>query len=162
MDYTIDHCESLSITDDEISDLLAQVYVQAGFTSADRAKSIFDPAKVKSRGILFAARQNANNEFIGMVIVVPAHSSAAVLAKENECEMHLLAVKPGYREHGLGRSLVNKAIEFAKQNNWSKMILWTQKPMQQAQSLYEASGFVRVSEMTKDGIEFMVYERNCE
>jgi GNAT superfamily N-acetyltransferase len=90
---------------------------------------------------------------------VPPQSTAIVRAKENECEMHLLAVRPGYRGYGLGRMLVNRAIRFAEDNNWSKMILWTQRPMGEAQRLYESSGFVAVGEMTKSGIKFLVYER---
>lgn len=161
MKFIIGNCENLNVTDDEIFDLLSQVYVQAGFTSAERAKTVFDPAKVRDRGILFASRETSKNEFSGMVIVVPPQSMAIVRAKENECEMHLLGVRPSYRGHGLGRKLVNKAIEFAKDNNWSKMILWTQKPMKEAQRLYESSGFVEAGEMIKSGIEFLVYERKC-
>lgn len=161
MKFIIGNCESLNVSDEEIFDLLSKVYVQSGFTSAETAKTVFDPVKVRDRGILFASRETSKNEFSGMVIVVPPESKAIVRAKENECEMHLLGVSPGYRGHGLGRRLVNKAIEFAKDNNWSKMILWTQKPMKEAQRLYESSGFVRAGEMTKSGIEFLVYERVC-
>jgi len=159
MNFIIDRYEDLQISDKEIYDLLLLVYVQAGFTSIERAKSIFDPVKVRDRGVLFVSREKTTNEFSGMVIVVPPKSSAIVRAKENECEMHLLGVSPLYRGHGLGRKLVHKAIEFAKDNHWSKMILWTQKPMKEAQKLYESCGFVRAGKMTKGGIEFLVYER---
>lgn len=33
--------------------------------------------------------------------------------------------------------------------------------MKEAQKLYESSGFVRTGEMTKNDIEFFVYERKC-
>jgi ribosomal protein S18 acetylase RimI-like enzyme len=161
MKFIIGSCESLNVSDEEIFVLLSQVYVQAGFTSAETAKTVFDPAKVRDRGILFASREASKNEFCGMVIVVPPNSKAIVRAKENECEMHLLGVNPGYRGHGLGRMLVNKTVEFAENNNWSKIILWTQKPMKEAQRLYESSGFIKAGEMTKSGIEFLVYERKC-
>ena len=159
MKFIIDRCENLQISDEEIYDLLSLVYVQTRFTSDERAKSIFDPIKVKDRGVLFASREKSTNEFSGMVIVVPPNSSAIVRAKENECEMHLLGVSPSYRGHGLGRKLVNKAIELAKDNHWSKMILWTQKPMKEAQKLYESYGFIRTGKMTKSDIEFLVYEK---
>jgi GNAT superfamily N-acetyltransferase len=159
MKFIVGDSESLNVSDSEILDLLYQVYVQAGFTSERRAETIFDPARVRDRGVLIASRETTNNGLSGMVIVVPPQSTAIVRAKENECEMHLLAVRPGYRGYGLGRMLVNRAIRFAEDNNWSKMILWTQRPMGEAQRLYESSGFVTVGEMTKSGIKFLVYER---
>jgi ribosomal protein S18 acetylase RimI-like enzyme len=161
MKFIVDSTENLHISDDEIFDLLSQVYVQAGFISAEIAKTVFDPVKVRDRGGLFVSQELSKNEFSGMVIVVPPKSKAIIRAKENECEMHLLGVSPKHRGYGLGRRLVSKAIDFAKDNNWSKMILWTQKPMKEAQNLYESSGFVRTGEMTKNDIEFFVYERKC-
>ena len=161
MEFTIDRAESLNISDDEIVRLLSQVYVQAGFTSAELAKTVFDPFQVKDRGVLFASREISGNEFSGMVIVVPPESKAIVRAKENECEVHLLGVLPKYRGLGLGRRLVDKAIDFANASNWSKIVLWTQKPMKEAQKLYESSGFIITGEMTKNGKEFVVYERKC-
>lgn len=161
MEFIIDSYQNLNVSDEEIFELLSQVYVKAGFTSAEMAQKLFDPVRVRDRGMLFASRETSKNEFSGMVIVVPPESKAIVIAKENECEMHLLGVAPKYRGYGLGRKLVIKAIEYAKDKNWSKIILWTQKPMKQAQRLYESLGFVRVGEMTKTGIEFLVYERKC-
>jgi ribosomal protein S18 acetylase RimI-like enzyme len=161
MEFIVDSAENLDVSDDEIFDLLSQVYVQASFASAEIAKTVFDPVKVRDRGVLIVSQEISENEFSGMVIVVPPKSQAIVRAKENECEMHLLGVRPKYRGHGLGRRLVSKAIDFATDKNWSKMILWTQKSMKEAQNLYESSGFVRSGEMTKNGIEFFVYERIC-
>lgn len=159
MKFTIGSCNSLNVSDEEIFNFLSQVYVQAGFTSADTAKTIFDPVKVRNRGVLFASRETSGNEFSGMVIVVPPESKAIVRSKKNECEIHLLGVAPKYRGNGLGRTLVNKAVDFAQDSNWSKIVLWTQKPMKEAQRLYESFGFIRTGEMTKSGLEFLVYER---
>lgn len=159
MKFIIDSCENLEITDEEISELLSLVYVQAGFTTAESAKKIFDPIAVRNRGVIFASREASKNEFSGMVIVVPPASSAIVRAMGNECEIHLLGVKPQFRGHGLGYNLAVKAIDFVEQNNWSKIVLWTQKPMKKAQKLYESLGFIRSGEMTKSGIEFLVYEK---
>jgi ribosomal protein S18 acetylase RimI-like enzyme len=161
MEFIVDRAENLHISDDEIFDLLSQVYVEAGFTSAEIAKTVFDPVKVRDRGVLFVSQELSKKELSGMVIVVPPKSKAIIRAKENECEMHLLGVSPKHRGYGLGRRLVSKAIDFAKDSNWSKMILWTQKPMKEAQNLYESSGFIRTGEMIKNGIQFFVYERKC-
>lgn len=159
MEFIIDSCENLRVSDKEISELLSQVYVQAGYTTEEVAKSVFDPTMVRNRGVMFAAREKLKNEFSGMIIVVPPGSASIVRAAENECEIHLLGVKPAFRGHGLGRKLVAKAIEYAEENNWPKIILWTQKPMKEARKLYESFGFIRVGEMSKSEIEFLVYER---
>ena len=84
-----------------------------------------------------------------------------VRAKENECEMHLLAVAPKYRSCGPGRKLVKKALAYGEYEGWSKMILWTKRPMTEARRLYESFGFVKVDKMERNGIEFLVYERKC-
>jgi ribosomal protein S18 acetylase RimI-like enzyme len=157
--FTIDHIEALDISDQEISELLAQVYVQGGFTTADVAQTVFDPALVKQRGVLLTAQALLTKEFAGMVIVVPPTSNALVRAKENECEIHLLGVKAEFRGHGLGRALIDQALHFIQQNNWSNTVLWTQKTMKEAQTLYESFGFIQTGTMTKSGIEFLVYER---
>ena len=160
MEFITDRTDNLTVSDKEIFGLLSKVYVEAGFASAEVAKTIFDPVKVRAGGLLFASREVTGDRFCGMVIVVPPKSQAIVRAVDNECEMHLLGVDPKYRQHGLGRQLVQKATEFAKNNNWSKMVLWTQKPMKAAQNLYESLGFIRTGEMLRNDIEFFVYEKD--
>lgn len=160
MKFKLDRIENLNVSDDEIFNLLSQVYVEGGFASAEVAKTVFDPERVKARGLLIVAKETSEGVFSGMVIVVPSDSQAAVRAKGNECEMHLLGVSPKYRGHGLGRMLVDKAVDFAIESECSRMVLWTQKPMKKAQAIYETSGFIRTGEMTRNGIDFYVYERD--
>jgi ribosomal protein S18 acetylase RimI-like enzyme len=159
MKFSIGNQDNLNISNSELSELLSEVYVQSGFTPSDVATIVFNPVKVRSRGTLFAAREMSTNEFSGMVIVVPSGSSATVRAKENECEIHLLGVAKKFRGRGLGRSLVKQALDFAQDQGCSKVILWTQKPMKEAQKLYESFGFNRTCEMFRSGIEFLVYEK---
>lgn len=159
MKFITGSVDELKVTDAEISELLHQVYVEGGFTPSEVAKVVFEPKAVKSRGFVIGARDMASNEFAGMIIVIPPTSNAIVRAQESECEIHLLGVKPEFRGCGLGRILVSKAIEFSEKNNWSKIILWTQKPMKAAQNLYESFNFQLKGEMRKNGIEFLVYKR---
>lgn len=150
----------MEVSDHEIFNLLSEVYVQAGFTTAEIAQTIFAPTNLKARGVLFAAKETTfDNRLAGMVIVVPWTSPAAARAKEHECELHLLAVSPTFRRHGLGRSLVETAVAHASNTGANKIILWTQVPMQDAQRLYESTGFTRCGEMTKNEIAFIVYEK---
>jgi ribosomal protein S18 acetylase RimI-like enzyme len=161
MRFTIVAGEESDISDQEISGLLSSVYVEGGYTEQSIAKKIFEPSQVRNRGKLFAAREWSSKEIAGMIIVVPHDSPAAVRAAAGECELHLLGVKPEFRGSGLGRLLVTFAINYSKNKGYSKIVLWTQKPMLEAQRLYESSGFLRVGEMAKKGTEFFVYEMKC-
>ncbi len=159
MQFEISPIDKAPITDDELVGLLSLVYVDGGFTPPDLARTLFTPSTVRKRGILFTARNTQNDSLAGMIIVVPPTSNARVIAKNNECEMHLLGVKPEFRSFGVGRLLVEEILMFSKENNWPKMILWTQENMFAAQRLYESCGFVRKGGMSRNDIDFFIYER---
>lgn len=162
MEFKLAMDSALQISDEELSALLKQVYIDGGFTEPEIAQTLFAPAAVRERGMLIGARDAQTFDLAGIVIVVPPDSSACRLAQGNEVEMHLLGVKPVYRGHGLGRRLVEAALDTARSNGYHKMILWTQTSMQTAQKLYEAVGFVRVKEkdLSRNGRYFLVYERD--
>ena len=159
MEFEIATADSLGITDLELSELLTQVYVAGGFTLPDEAVSLFEPSAVRNRGVLIGARENRHSKLLGIIIVVPPDSPARRLAKDNEAEIHLLGVKPEYRRHGLGRMLVEAAIDLANHSGYSKIILWTQFSMNAAQRLYESTGFIHIDDITKNGRDFKVYEK---
>ena len=158
MEFDIGTADLLKIDDIELSELLTQVYVAGGFTEPDEAVSLFEPSAVRKRGMLIVARETLHLSLAGLVIVVPPDSPARRLAQSNEAEMHLLGVKPEYRRHGLGRMLVESAIGRAKHSGYSKIILWTQTSMKSAQKLYEATGFIHVDDIKRNGRDFKVYE----
>lgn len=158
MEFEIATGKSLGITDLELTELLTQVYVAGGFTTPDEAISLFEPSAVKNRGVLLGAREKHHSKLAGIIIVVPPDSPARRLAKDNEAEIHLLGVKPEYRGHGIGRKLVEAAITRAKQSGYSKLILWTQLSMTEAQKLYESEGFVHIDDIARNERVFKVYE----
>lgn len=157
--FEIAAADGLEITDTEVSDLLTQVYVGGGFTSPEEAISLFEPSAVRARGALIGALEQQQSKLAGLIIVVPFSSSAKRLAKNNEAELHLLGVRPEYRKYGLGRMLIDAAIENARRSGYSKLILWTQLSMGSAQRLYESAGFTHVSNIERNGRKFKVYER---
>ncbi|MBI3774315.1 MAG: GNAT family N-acetyltransferase [Gammaproteobacteria bacterium] len=161
MDFQIDTADVLAVSDPELSELLSQVYVDGDFVTPEMAVSLVDPAAVRSRGKIIAARKQQSLQLAGMVIVVYPDSPARRLAQGDETEMHLLGVKSEYRGKGLGRALVAAAIHDAKQCGYSKMILWTQPTMHAAHRLYEISGFVRAPgrDFIRAGRDFKVYEK---
>ena len=157
--FEIATADFLKISDCEISELLEQVYIEGGFTTRAEAVLLFLPSAVKSRGDLIGAREIERSNLAGMVIVVPPDSPARRLAGSNEAELHLLGVKPEYRRHGLGRMLVEAAIERANRLGYAKIILWTQLAMDAAQMLYESTGFRHIGNIERNGRDFKVYER---
>jgi ribosomal protein S18 acetylase RimI-like enzyme len=159
MEFAIATAECLEITDSELSELLAQVYVKGGFTEPSEAASLFEPSAVRNRGVLMGAREKRHLGLAGIVIVVPPDSPARRLAANDEAEIHLLGVKPEYRRHGLGRMLVDAAVDRARLSGYSKVMLWTQFSMTAAQKLYESTGFVYVGDMKRNGRDYKVYER---
>ena len=159
MEFQVDTADVLAATDRELSELLMQVYVAGGFTDPDEAVVLFEPSAVRKRGVLIGARVKEDSNLAGMVIMVPPDSPARRVAKKDEAEMHLLAVRPEYRRHGLGRMLVEEAINRAKQGGYSKIVLWTQTSMTAARNLYESSGFVHSGDFERNGRDFKVYEK---
>ena len=159
MEFKIAQADSLEITDQELSALLTEVYVAAGFTTPEEAIALFEPSAVRSRGVLIGAREKLSSALAGVIIVVPPDSPARRLAKDNQAEIHLLGVIHEYRRYGLGRMLVEAAIAQANQAGYSKLILWTQSSMHAAQRLYESTGFIHVDDMERNGRHFKVYEK---
>jgi ribosomal protein S18 acetylase RimI-like enzyme len=152
------------VSDAAIEGLLRRAYVEGGFTPAEVAKTLFAASAVRARGELLVVRPAQGDELVGMVIVVPPTSPARKLAEADEAEMHLLAVAPEQRGHGVGGALVRAAVASARQAGWARMVLWTQPTMASARKLYEAEGFVRapardarIAELT--GRTFFVFEK---
>jgi len=160
VDFTIQQVTPQDIQDKELSSLLNEVYVKGGYCTPEEAENIFAPQSVKQRGVLFSARENKTSLLAGFVIVVPFDSPASKMAKENECEMHLLGVAEAHRGNNLGNKLIQCTLGFAKESKFNKMILWTQEPMKTAQGLYERNGFEYQSTFEKNGRTFLLYEKN--
>jgi ribosomal protein S18 acetylase RimI-like enzyme len=157
MEFEVSSEQSRTMSDWEIADLLNRVYVDAGFTTPEEAAVIFEPSAVRQRGILFSARERLTGNPAGMAILVPPDSPARRLARDNEGEIHLLGVFPEYRGHGVGGTLVQAAIQRARQNGYARLLLWTQHTMHAAQGLYESAGFIHIDDMNKNGRDFKVY-----
>lgn len=158
--YVVADISELDISDADIHQLLVSVYVDAGYTTLKRANEIFAPQQVRKRGTLFACQNPEDGKLIGMVIVVPPGSAAAKLAREHECEMHLLAVAEPWRQQGIGRLLVKAALQFAQESGWQRMILWTQAEMKAAQALYASLGFSKSGSFQAGDTDFLLYVKS--
>lgn len=157
MEFEIASGRLNNIGDGEIRTLLERVYVDPGYTTEGEAALIFEPSAVRKRGLLFAARDTSSDCLAGMLILVPPDSPARRLARDTDGEIHLLGVLPEYRGHGLGARLVKEAIQRAREQSLSRLVLWTQQSMQTAQTVYESAGFLHIDDMNKNGRDFKVY-----
>ena len=159
MEFELVSSVSSAITDQELGELLTQVYVDGGYTKPEEAVTLFAPSSVRMRGVLIGAREKQKGILAGIIIVVPPGSPARKLAQKNEAEIHLLGVKPAYQQQGLGRMLVEAAIANAKHSGYTKLILWTQSTMTAAQKIYSGLGFIQFDDFEKNGRTFKVFEK---
>jgi len=62
----------------------------------------------------------------------------------NDAEMKRLFVSPRYRRFGLGKALVSRALESAKQMGFDRLLLDTMPDMTAAIAAYESMGFQKI------------------
>jgi ribosomal protein S18 acetylase RimI-like enzyme len=159
MDFKIESTNGLDFSDAELSALLTEVYVGEGYVDAVQAETLFEAAAIRARGRIITATNVMRQSLAGLVIMVPPTSTARKLAKEDEVEVHLLAVKKDYRNNDLGNQLVSELILQAQSEGYKKIILWTQEAMITAQNLYSKLGFVHESNFEINGRDFYLYTR---
>lgn len=73
--------------------------------------------------------------------------SVFVMRVDDEtAKLRMLYVDEKARGLGLGRSLVDECMRFARNNGYSRMVLWTNDILVSARRIYEAAGFVLESQ----------------
>lgn len=79
-----------------------------------------------------------------------AGSVAIVNFSEAEAQLRWLLLAPEVRGMGLGRRLVEDALDFSRSVGYSFVFLWTVRGLDAATSLYESLGFEKTDEKTSE------------
>jgi DNA-binding MarR family transcriptional regulator/N-acetylglutamate synthase-like GNAT family acetyltransferase len=98
---------------------------------------------IDNQGYIFFAK--FNNEIVGTVALI----------NEKECyELSKMAVSPKYQGLKIGQKLMDKCIQFSKDQGWEQIMLYSNRILTPAINLYRKVGFEEV-EVEKD----VYYER---
>ena len=128
---------------DELSEMLGELFAQEGDFRPDRQKQLRGLRLIfeqPSRGRVFVLRRNG--AIVGMINLLFTISTAEggfVILLED------LVVHTQYQGKGYGRKLLQHAIDFAKQKNFLRITLLTDRPENVAQEFFRHHGFVESS-----------------
>mgnify|MGYP001241014512 FL=1 len=90
---------------------------------------------INKGGKIFFAESAGN--IIGTVALMPTKNKLVF-------ELTKMAVKPEYRNKGIGKKLLKKCINYSKSNNHSSIILYSNKKLNNAIHLYRNFGFKEI------------------
>lgn len=91
-----------------------------------------------NRKSLWIAEQD--NRILGSVFVLPAPD------KDNVAQLRMLYVEPAARGRGLGHYLTKLVVDFAKDQGYRAITLWTQDCLISARKVYQSAGFKLIRE----------------
>ncbi|HST20096.1 MAG TPA: GNAT family N-acetyltransferase [Blastocatellia bacterium] len=99
----------------------------------------------------FAKTHNARNRiWIVEKDGTIAGSIAIVEASERNAQLRLFLLHPSLRGHGIGRILMDEAISFCRESDYSHVFLWTAGALNVAAKLYRSTGFQLAEENTHE------------
>ena len=90
---------------------------------------------INNGGKIFFAETAGN--IIGTVALMPTKNKLVF-------ELTKMAVKPEYRNKGIGKKLLKKCIDYSKSNSYSSIILYSNKKLNNAIHLYRNFGFKEI------------------
>jgi ribosomal protein S18 acetylase RimI-like enzyme len=146
-----------------ITSLLIEVFAGEGYTERPSAETMSTPEALRQRGDLLLAT-SATGDLLGMVVCVRPTNPARQVAELDEVELHLLAVHPKARGHGVAAALIAACEQRALSLGYFKVVLSTQPTMRAAHRVYERVGYQRDASrdwsMARTGKTYLVYEKH--
>jgi GNAT superfamily N-acetyltransferase len=128
---------------DELSEMLGDLFTQEGDFRPDKERQLRGLRLIfeqPSRGRVFVLRQNG--AIVGMINLLFTISTAEggfVMLLED------LVIHKKYQGKGYGSKLLQHAIDFAKEKNFLRITLLTDRPENVAQEFFRHHGFVESS-----------------
>jgi len=128
---------------DELSEMLGGLFTQEGDFRPDKERQLRGLRLIfeqPSRGRVFVLRRNG--AIVGMINLLFTISTAEggfVILLED------LVIHKQYQGKGYGSKLLQHAIDFAKQKNFLRVTLLTDRPENVAQEFFRQHGFVESS-----------------
>jgi GNAT superfamily N-acetyltransferase len=124
---------------DELSELLGELFAQESDFRPDKEKQLRGLRLIfeqPSRGRVFVLRRDGT--IVGMINLLFTISTAEggfVILLED------LVIHKEFQSHGYGTKLLQHAIDFAKQKNFLRITLLTDRPENVAQEFFRRHGF---------------------
>lgn len=135
-----EHTESLKILTKQLVEDLGQKFEPKRFDWGIRRR-LYDP--LQRHGILIALDEDKNDEVVGMIIaelrIDPFGTSEGYIKQ--------VFLRKDYRRQGIGRLLIEKAIEHLKKIKVEKVKINIKKEAKEAVKLYNQMNFKRVYEV---------------
>jgi GNAT superfamily N-acetyltransferase len=128
-------------SDQQLAELLFDVYAGEGFSDRAQVTNSFRAEEVRQRGEIFVAE--ADGELLGIVVLNRPGDRFRQIAKDHEPEIHLLAVKSSARKKGIASALISVCEQRALALGFSDIVLSTQPKMLPAQAIYLRLGYRR-------------------
>ena len=124
---------------DELSSLLGELFSEESDFRPNKEKQLRGLRLIfeqPNRGRVFVLRRDRS--IVGMINLLFTISTAEggfVILLED------LVIHKGYRGHGYGSMLLDYAVEFARQKNFKRITLLTDRPELRSQSFFRKHGF---------------------